>query len=106
VREPLVSAVVPAYNAARTLRVAVESILLQTVENIEVIVVDDGSEDNTAEVARAIDDPRVRLISQANGGASAARNAGICRALAFRKASSASPGAGAASLRPSRVRRR
>jgi glycosyltransferase involved in cell wall biosynthesis len=77
VREPLVSAVVPAYNAARTLRAAVESILLQTVGDIEVIVVDDGSEDDTAEVARAIADPRVRLVSQANGGASAARNAGI-----------------------------
>ena len=76
-RQPLVSAVVPAYNAARTLRAAVESILLQTVGDIEVIVVDDGSEDDTAEVARAIADPRVRLISQANLGASAARNAGI-----------------------------
>jgi glycosyltransferase involved in cell wall biosynthesis len=80
VQEPLVSVVVPAYNAARTLRAAVESILLQTVGDLEVIVVDDGSEDDTAEVARAIDDPRVRVISQANAGASAARNAGICRA--------------------------
>jgi glycosyltransferase involved in cell wall biosynthesis len=77
VRDPLVSAVVPAYNAARTLRAAVESILLQTVGDIEVIVVDDGSGDDTAGVARAIGDPRVRLVSQANGGASAARNAGI-----------------------------
>jgi glycosyltransferase involved in cell wall biosynthesis len=77
VRQPLVSAVVPACNAARTLRAAVESILLQTVGDIEVIVVDDGSEDDTAEVARAIADPRVRLVSQANGGASAARNTGI-----------------------------
>jgi glycosyltransferase involved in cell wall biosynthesis len=77
VRQPLVSAVVPAYNAARTLRAAVESILLQTVVDMEVIVVDDGSEDETAEVARAIADPRVRLISQPNLGASAARNAGI-----------------------------
>jgi glycosyltransferase involved in cell wall biosynthesis len=75
--EPLVSAVVPAYNAARTLRAAVESILLQTVGDVEVIVVDDGSEDDTADVARAIADSRVRLVSQANGGASAARNAGI-----------------------------
>jgi glycosyltransferase involved in cell wall biosynthesis len=54
VQEPLVSVVVPAYNAARTLRAAVESILLQTVGEIEVIVVDDGSEDHTAEVARAL----------------------------------------------------
>jgi glycosyltransferase involved in cell wall biosynthesis len=77
VREPLVSAVIPAYNAARTLRAAVESVLLQTVRDIEVIVVDDGSEDDTAEVARAISDPRVTLVSQANLGASAARNAGI-----------------------------
>jgi glycosyltransferase involved in cell wall biosynthesis len=77
VQEPLVSAVVPAYNAARTLLAAVESILRQTVGDIEVIVVDDGSEDDTAEVARGIGDPRVRLVSQANGGASAARNTGI-----------------------------
>jgi glycosyltransferase involved in cell wall biosynthesis len=80
VRDPLVSAVVPAYNAARTLRAAVESILRQTVRDIEVIVVDDGSEDDTAHVARATGDARVRLVTQANGGASAARNAGIRRA--------------------------
>jgi glycosyltransferase involved in cell wall biosynthesis len=66
----------PAYNAARTLRDSVQSVLEQTVRDIEVIVVDDGSTDGTLEAARAIDDPRVTVLSQPNAGVSAARNTG------------------------------
>jgi GT2 family glycosyltransferase len=74
------SVVIPAFNAATTIRSAVASVLRQTVPVLEVIVVDDGSTDATAQVVEAIDDPRVRYISRTNGGPSAARNAGIAAA--------------------------
>jgi glycosyltransferase involved in cell wall biosynthesis len=74
---PLVSVVIPAYNAAGTVRQAIDSVLNQTVADLEVIVVDDGSRDATAQFVGKVDDPRVRLISQANAGVAAARNAGI-----------------------------
>jgi glycosyltransferase involved in cell wall biosynthesis len=75
--DPLVSIVIPAYNAARTLEATVQSALKQTVTDIEVIIVDDGSTDDTLAVGRRIADSRVKVISQRNGGASSARNAGI-----------------------------
>jgi glycosyltransferase involved in cell wall biosynthesis len=78
--EPLVSVVIPAYNAAATVGATLESVLAQTVDDLEVIVVDDGSSDDTAAVVHAIDDPRVRLIEKPNGGASDSRNAGIAEA--------------------------
>jgi glycosyltransferase involved in cell wall biosynthesis len=75
--EPLVSVVIPAYNAQRTIVEAVRSVLAQTVESLEVIVVDDGSGDETCARVESIPDPRVRLVRQANGGAASARNTGI-----------------------------
>jgi hypothetical protein len=74
------SVVIPAYNAAGTIRSAVASILNQTMPVLETIVVDDGSADATVEVVAGIADPRVRLVSRPNGGPSAARNAGIAAA--------------------------
>jgi GT2 family glycosyltransferase len=74
------SVVIPAFNAASTIRSAVASTLRQTLPVLEVIVVDDGSTDATAQIVGAQSDPRVHLISQANGGPSAARNAGIAAA--------------------------
>jgi hypothetical protein len=74
------SVVIPAFNAATTIRAAVASTLRQTVPVLEVIVVDDGSTDATAQVVSSIEDPRVRLVAQVNGGPSAARNAGIAAA--------------------------
>lgn len=74
---PRVAVVVPAYNAGPWLRDALRSALAQSYQDFELVVVDDGSTDETREAAQAIDDPRVRLISQPRRGASAARNAGV-----------------------------
>lgn len=71
-----ISAVIPAYNCARYIARAIESVLNQTHPVDELIVIDDGSSDNTAEVVRSFGD-RVTLIQQSNAGASAARNTGI-----------------------------
>lgn len=75
------SVVIPAYNASRTIGATIRSVFLQTAQDFEVIVVDDGSTDGTAERARSVvDDSRVTVITQPNGGASAARNAGVAAA--------------------------
>jgi glycosyltransferase involved in cell wall biosynthesis len=76
---PLVSVIVPAYNAAATIERTLDSIVHQTYTNIEVLVVDDGSSDETCKIALRFvkTDPRIRLIRKANGGVASARNAGI-----------------------------
>jgi glycosyltransferase involved in cell wall biosynthesis len=75
VSEPLVSVIIPAYNAVRYIREAVGSVLAQDYTRLEIIVVDDGSTDNTLdEVPR--DDARIRTLRQANTGPAAARNLG------------------------------
>lgn len=74
----LISVVIPAYNRAATIRRAVSGVLAQSYPNLEVIVVDDASTDDTAAMVAAIADPRVRLIAHArNRGAAAARNSGV-----------------------------
>jgi len=75
---PTVSVIIPAYNAARFLAETLRSALGQTLGDIEVIVVDDGSKDDTAEVARSF--PAVRYVHQKNAGVSAARNTGAAHA--------------------------
>ena len=74
---PLVSIIVPCYNAERWVGAALESALAQTWPDVEVIAVDDGSCDASPSVLRRYAGPRVRVMSQANRGASAARNAGL-----------------------------
>ncbi len=71
-----ISVVIPAYNAARYVGGAIESALAQSGAEVEVVVVDDGSRDDTAAVAATVS-PRVRVIACRNGGPGAARNAGI-----------------------------
>jgi glycosyltransferase involved in cell wall biosynthesis len=71
-----VSVVIPSYNRGRCLPDTVGSVLAQTVPPLEVLIVDDGSSDDTREIARAFPPP-VRLVPRANGGASAARNTGM-----------------------------
>jgi len=74
---PLVSVVIPAFNAAATIGRTLRSALAQTHLEIEVIVVDDASSDDTAAIVAAAGDPRVRLIRAEHGGQAAARNRGI-----------------------------
>ena len=71
----------PAFNAARTIGSSIRSVLNQTEQDFEVVVVDDGSTDDTPERAQSFaSDPRVRVIAQRNRGPSAARNAGLASA--------------------------
>lgn len=79
--EPAVSVVIPAYNRAALIGRALDSVLRQTCGDLEVIVVDDASTDNTGEVVGAIADARIHYIRcDRNAGASAARNTGIAAA--------------------------
>ena len=72
-----VSVVVPTYNSARFLGKALQSVLDQSFQDWELIVVDDGSTDNTREVVAAFQDRRIRYVYQENRGAAAALNAGV-----------------------------
>ena len=76
---PLVSVIIPAFNCGDCLPRAIESVLDQTYPNIECIVVDDGSTDDTAAIARFYGE-NVKLVSQENSGVSSARNTGIAHA--------------------------
>src|SRR5699024_10834672 len=75
----LVSVIVPVYNAERYLYKCVKSILNQTFDQVEIILINDGSTDNSVEIcqALAIEDNRIKVINQHNQGPSCARNRGI-----------------------------
>ena len=78
----LVSVVIPSYNASATLDETLRSVRSQTHRALEIIVVNDGSTDDTAEIAKrhAAVDPRIQIVAQDNGGVAAARNTGWRRA--------------------------
>ena len=78
---PTFSVVVPAYNAASTIGAAIESVLAQTRDDFELLVVDDGSTDDTAaRIQPYLRDQRIRLIAQPNRGQASARNSAIATA--------------------------
>ncbi|WP_019498979.1 glycosyltransferase family 2 protein [Pseudanabaena sp. PCC 6802] len=78
---PLISVVIPAYNAQKTILETIHSVLNQTVSNFEIIVINDGSRDNTLSLLSTISDPRLKVFSYENGGLSVARNRGISNAI-------------------------
>lgn len=73
----MISVIIPLYNKAPIIEKCLQSVLSQDYDDFEVIVVNDGSTDRSAEIVRQIHDPRLRLIEQENRGPSAARNTGI-----------------------------
>lgn len=81
---PTVSVIVPAYNAARWIGRTLASVAAQTVRDIEILVIDDGSTDETADIVRrlAVTDPRIRLIQHPNSRVTRTRNRGIAEAAA------------------------
>ncbi len=71
---PKISVILPVYNSQSYIKEAVESVLAQTFTNFELIVVNDGSTDNTLKILNQFDDARIRIINQINQGPGAARN--------------------------------
>lgn len=75
--KPQVSVIIPLYNKERTIQRAVDSVLVQSFADFELIIIDDGSTDKSLEIASQYDDSRIKIIQQANAGPGAARNVGI-----------------------------
>src|ERR1700692_2555557 len=80
---PLVSILIPAYNAASTLAETLASVCAQTYQNLDIIVVDDGSVDATFALASRLaqDDRRIRVLREDNSGVAAARNLALRHAV-------------------------
>ena len=74
---PIFSVIIPLYNKEQYIKDTIYSVINQTFTNFEIIIIDDGSTDRSLEVVKSIDDLRVILINQTNGGVSKARNRGI-----------------------------
>lgn len=73
----MISVVIPLYNKEEQIAYTLQSVFAQTFQNFEIVIVDDGSTDNSVEAVEKFDDSRIRLIHQTNTGVSAARNRGI-----------------------------
>lgn len=77
-KTPKVSVIIPAYNQANFIDKAIESVLRQTYQDFEIIIINDGSKDNTEEIVKNYSDFRIRYIYHENNmGVSEARNTGI-----------------------------
>ena len=78
----LVSVVIPLYNKKNYIRRAIRSVMMQTIEDFEIIIIDDGSIDGSGDVVKTFLDSRIRLIRQENQGVSVARNNGVSNSRA------------------------
>ena len=80
--EDLISVIIPVYNVEKYIERCIESITRQTYTNLEIIIIDDGSKDNSKAICQELEnqDKRIKVYSQANKGAAAARNYGITKA--------------------------
>lgn len=74
---PVVSVIIPAYNAESFIRETIDSVLNQSFSEFEIIAIDDGSKDQTLEILKTIQDERLKVFSYPNGGVATARNRGI-----------------------------
>ncbi|MBD2017364.1 glycosyltransferase [Microcoleus sp. FACHB-53] len=74
---PLISVIIPAYNAEKTIQETIDSVLNQTFQDFEIIVINDGSQDTTLEIVNSIKDPRLQVFSYPNAKQAASRNRGI-----------------------------
>ena len=77
---PLVSIIIPVFNTGRSAKKLVNGILDGKYSNVEIILVDDGSTDDSLDILRSINNDKVRVYSKENGGPSAGRNFGIAKA--------------------------
>ena len=75
-----VSVIIPTYNTAKWLEQSIDSVLCQTFTDYELILVDDGSTDDTSSIVKNFDDKRIRYFYKANGGLAGARNMGLGKA--------------------------
>jgi glycosyltransferase involved in cell wall biosynthesis len=73
----MISVVIPVYNGEKTIRETIESVLTQSLKDIEIIVINDGSNDSTLEIVKSIADSRIHIFTYPNAGLSASRNRGI-----------------------------
>jgi glycosyltransferase involved in cell wall biosynthesis len=80
--KPSVSVVMPVYNAERFVAKAMQSVLVQSFSDFELLVVNDGSDDNSVKICQSLADRRTRILHQKNHGVSSARNSGIAQARA------------------------
>lgn len=76
----LISVIVPLYNKEKWVERCIKSIISQTYQNIEILIINDGSTDDSAKIASAIEDWRIKIFDKPNGGVSSARNLGIEKA--------------------------
>ncbi|QNN43024.1 glycosyltransferase family 2 protein [Pedobacter roseus] len=79
-KKPLVSIIIPAYNAAKHIAETIQSAISQSWANKEVIVIDDGSTDETLDIIKSFDNQVIKVFQQANKGAAATRNKGLLEA--------------------------
>ncbi|MGD2183358.1 glycosyltransferase [Lusitaniella coriacea] len=77
---PAISIVIPVYNGSITIQETIESVLNQTFQDIEILIINDGSNDKTLEVISKFEDPRIQVFSYSNAGLAVSRNRGIAKA--------------------------